>query len=176
MYKTMIDKRFAIAALFLLGGGMVWGQSTPSEPLECGEWQWPAVQSPCPEVQVKQKHDHTPKPQYRHYGWDTVIDCNTREGIVLSCMPYIPVQYFNGTYTVDEIPYNPPDSTFCLTYGAALANMNDPNRKKMPIRPMVAPAMEYIRYFMPAAMASPVISCSTSATTSCQEIIKISNR
>lgn len=133
MYKMMINKKFAFAALFLLCGGMVWGQSTPSEPLECGEWQWPAVQSPCPEVQVKQKHDHTPKPQYRHYGWDTVIDCNTREGIVLSCMPYIPVQYFNGTYTVDEIPYNPPDTTFCLTYGAALANMNDPNRKKMPI-------------------------------------------
>lgn len=110
----MITKRFAFAVLFLLCGGAVFGQSTPSTPIDCGEYQWPAVQSPCPEVQIKQKHDHTPKPQYRHYGWDTVIDCHTREGIVLSCMPYIPVQYFNGTYTVDQIPYNPPDTTFSL--------------------------------------------------------------
>ena len=129
----MISKRFAIAVLFLLCGGMAFGQSTPSTPLNCGEYQWPEVQSPCPEVQIKQKHDHTSKPQYRHNGWDTVIDCNTREGIELSCMPYIPVQYFNGTYTVDQIPYNPPDTTFCLTYGAALTNMNDPYRKRMDI-------------------------------------------
>ena len=113
MYKTMIDKRIALAVLFMLCGGMAFGQSQPSTPLDCGEYQWPAVQSPCPEVQIKQRHDHTPKPQYRHYGWDTVIDCNTREGIELSCMPYIPVQKFNGTYTVDEIPFNPPDPTFC---------------------------------------------------------------
>lgn len=129
----MISKRFTIAVLFLLCGGLAFGQSTPSTPLNCGEYQWPEVQSPCPEVQIKQKHDHTSKPQYRHNGWDTVIDCNTREGIELSCMPYIPVQYFNGTYTVDQIPYNPPDTTFCLTYGAALTNMNDPYRKRMDI-------------------------------------------
>lgn len=148
MYKTMINKRIHLAALFLLCGGMAFGQSQPSTPLDCGEYQWPAVQSPCPEVQIKQKHDHTPKPQYRHNGWDTVIDCNTREGIELSCMPYIPVQRFNGTYTVDQIPYNPPDTTFCLTYGAALTNMNDPYRKRMDINSddVFAPSYTTIPY------------------------------
>ena len=129
----MINKRFHLALLFLLCGGMAFGQSQPSTPLECGEYQWPAVQSPCPEVQIKQKHDHTPKPQYRHNGWDTVIDCNTREGIELSCMPYIPVQRFNGTYTVDQIPYNPPDTTFYLNYNAAI-DANNPYKKKLAIQ------------------------------------------
>lgn len=133
MYKTMIDKRIALAVLFMLCGGMAFGQSQPSTPLDCGEYQWPAVQSPCPEVQIKQKHDHTPKPQYRHNGWDTVIDCNTREGIELSCMPYIPVQRFNGTYTVDQIPYNPPDTTFYLNYNAAI-DANNPYKKKLAIQ------------------------------------------
>lgn len=128
----MISKRFTITVLFLLCGGLAFGQSTPSTPLNCGEYQWPEVQSPCPEVQIKQKHDHTSKPQYRHNGWDTVIDCNTREGIELSCMPYIPVQYFNGTYTVDQIPYNPPDTTFYLNYNPAV-DANNPYKKKLAI-------------------------------------------
>ena len=133
----MINKRFSLAILFLLCGSMAFGQpsfgpSDPSDPIDCGEYQWPLVQSPCPEVQIKQKHDHTPKPQYRHYGWDTVIDCNTRDGIVLSCTPYIPVQYFNGQYTVDEIPYNPPDTTFYLHYNAAI-DASNPYKVKMPI-------------------------------------------
>lgn len=112
MTNNKITKQFLIGAIFMVIGIAVRGQSTPSTPLNCGEYQWPAVQSPCPEVQIKQKHDHTPLPQYRHEGWDTVIDCTTRDGIILSCMPYIPVQFFFGQYTVDEIPYNPPDTTF----------------------------------------------------------------
>ena len=88
-----------------------YGPSDPSEPMECGQYQWPMVQSPCPEVQIKQKHDHTPLKQYRVNGWDTVVTCTQTE-LELSCMPYIPVQYFNGQYTVDTIPFDPPDPTF----------------------------------------------------------------
>ena len=89
------------------------GPSDPSVPPECGNYQWPMVQSPCPEVQIKQKHDHTPLKQYRSQGWDTVVDC-IHHTLELSCMPYIPVQYFNGQYTVDTIPFDPPDPTFAL--------------------------------------------------------------
>ena len=89
------------------------GSSDPSPKLECGEYQWPEVQSACPEVQIKQKHDHTSKPVYRKEGWDTAVTCK-QHSIVLSCMPFIPTQYFNGQYTVDTIPYDPPDTTFYL--------------------------------------------------------------
>ncbi|MBP5527307.1 MAG: gliding motility-associated C-terminal domain-containing protein [Bacteroidales bacterium] len=140
-------KRLLVAVLLLAACGSLkaqnystWGTSHPSPETMCDDYQWPPVVNPCPDVQIKQKHEKTSN--YRsnlwnndpNFPWDTVIDCNTREsGIILSCMPYIPVQYFNGYYAVDTIPYNPPDTTFCFTLGAALANMNDPNKKKMPI-------------------------------------------
>ena len=90
-----------------------WGPSDPGPTYECGDYQWPLTQSPCPEVQIKQKHDHTPFRQYQAQGWDTAVTCNTRR-ITLSCMPYLPTQWFNGQYTVDQIPYDPPDTTFAL--------------------------------------------------------------
>lgn len=65
----------------------------------------------CPEVRIAQKYDHTP--MYSHLGWDTVVNCSSPT-IELTCDPFIPVQYFNGTYTVEEIPFNPPDTTFYL--------------------------------------------------------------
>lgn len=108
MHKTKTIKNFIFTAILVLIGSTVSGQT------DCELYQWPEAISPCPEVQIKQKHDHTPKLQYRQKGWDTVIDCNTREGIILTCMPYIPVQYFGGTYTVEQIPFNPPDTTFYL--------------------------------------------------------------
>ncbi len=93
--------------------GTNWTSSDPSVQHECGDYQWPLVQSPCPEVQIKQKHDHTPMKQYQAQGWDTAVNCSNAL-IELSCMPFIPVQYFNGHYTVDTIPYDPPDPTFAL--------------------------------------------------------------
>lgn len=69
------------------------------------------VVSPCPEVLVEQKYDHVPYAQYRFRGWDTVVTC-TEPTIELSAEPYIPVQYFTGTYTVEQVPYNPPDTSF----------------------------------------------------------------
>ena len=113
-----------LAAWPLLGQGQTdpFGPSDTTVKNDCGIYQWPEVQSPCPEVQIKQKHDHTPIKEYRDQGWDTAVTCNTRT-IVLSCMPYRPVQEFNGQYTVDEIPFDPPDSTF--SYGKQLPNSDD---------------------------------------------------
>lgn len=69
------------------------------------------VVSPCPEVLIDQKYDHVGSFRYRQKGWDTVVTCNTTT-LELSSEPYIPVQYFNGTYTVESVPYNPPDTSF----------------------------------------------------------------
>lgn len=66
---------------------------------------------PCPGVKIIQKHNHTPLPYYRQQGWDTVVTCNQEE-ITLTVMPFVPTQFFQGTYTVASIPYDPPDPTF----------------------------------------------------------------
>lgn len=104
------------------GAQSPFGNSDTTPAQQCGPYQWPEVLAPCPEVQIKQKHDHTPLIQYRRQGWDTVVTCvNTQ--LELSCMPYTPVQYFNGGYYVDVIPYDPPDTTFY--YGTNLPNNSD---------------------------------------------------
>lgn len=114
-----IMKRISALALSLvLMGGIAEAQSTnhvysQCEELDCGEYQWPLVQVPCPEVQIKQKHDHTSLPQYRINGWDTVVTCTQRQ-LILSVTPYLPVEKFYGYYCVEQIPYNPPDTSFCL--------------------------------------------------------------
>ena len=100
---------FLTAALILMGGSAYAQTSSPSPAIECGEYYWPM--NPCPEVQIKQKHNHTPKIRYRREGWDTAVTC-TQDQLVLSCMPYIPVKRYQGLYYVDTIPYNPPDTTF----------------------------------------------------------------
>lgn len=115
---------FALAVLAMMCCGKAAAQSTPSPELECGEYLWPVNRVPCPEVQIKQKHDHTPLARYRRRGFDTVVTC-TQEQLVLSCTPYIPAQYFNGTYFVDQIPFNPPDTTFSL--GTRMPPMADDN-------------------------------------------------
>ena len=78
------------------------------------------VVSPCPEVKIEQKPDYIIEHDdayyhqninYRNRGWDTVVDCNNHT-LELSAEPYIPVQYFNGTYTVEQVPYNPADTSF----------------------------------------------------------------
>lgn len=124
----MKTKAFIISGVIsfmLLSGAMSnvqaqCGNSTPSTPWDCDpEYLWPPTIQPCPEVQIKQKHDHTSKREYRELGWDTAVTCNTTS-LVLSCTPYIPVQNFNGCYTVDEITYNPADPTF---HGGSLLNI-----------------------------------------------------
>lgn len=66
--------------------------------------------------------------RYRAQGWDTAVTCKQTQ-IVLSVEPYIPVQFFNGTYFVTEIPYNPPDPTFYINY----TGTDTPTKKKMNI-------------------------------------------
>ena len=116
------------AALLLTAAGAQaqtfdeWGTSDTTPAWDCGQYQWPEVLAPCPEVQIKQKHDHTPQQKYLERGWDTAVTCTQRE-LILSCMPYLPVQFFNGQYTVDEIPYDPADTTF--HFGAQLPNDDD---------------------------------------------------
>ena len=107
----MNKKYIILTAASLLMAGVANAQFGPSEPTpvpQCGEYMW--AQSPCPEVQIKQKHDHTSL--FASQGWDTVVAENGE--LILSCMPYVPVKYFNGQYTVDEITYDPADPTFSL--------------------------------------------------------------
>lgn len=74
------------------------------------------VFNPCPDIIINERVDHVPYPQYAEQGWDTVINRMNHGTIMLTAEPYIPVQYFNGTYIVEQIPYNPPDTTFYLNY------------------------------------------------------------
>lgn len=67
--------------------------------------------NPCPDVVFNERVDHVPLARYRQLGWDTVVNCENPT-IEISAEPYIPVQYFNGTYKVESVPYNPPDPTF----------------------------------------------------------------
>ncbi len=113
IYSILITAAVWVAAPCGAQGQTPIGPSEPSVEHECGIYQWPLVQSPCPEVQIKQKHDHTPLKQYQSQGWDTVVTCAQRT-LTLTCMPFLPVQYFNGKYTVDTIPFDPPDPTFAL--------------------------------------------------------------
>lgn len=65
----------------------------------------------CPEITIDEKYDHTPSTLYQLNGWDTAITCSVRS-IVLNATPFITTQHFNGTYLIEPIPYNPPDTSF----------------------------------------------------------------
>lgn len=147
MRKHFIIKGIALTVMVLMASGIVHGQSDPTPPQDCGEYQWPEVMSPCPEVQIKQKHDHTSQYRYRQNGWDTVVSCAERE-LVLSCMPYIPARRFSGTYYVDEIPFNPPDPSFYLNYNPT-TDANNPYKKKLAISSDDAWAPSYINIAFP---------------------------
>lgn len=124
MTKRKIFRGFIIAAALTLGSGYSQAQED-----DCADYVWPEVIEPCPEVQIKQKHDHTPKISYRREGWDTVVTC-TQTSLTLSCMPYIPTKFFNGTYIVEEIPYSPTDTSYYINY----PGFDTPNLKKVPIQ------------------------------------------
>ena len=125
-----------LAAALLLSLNMAqaqfteWGTSDPTPVQNCGDYQWPEVWAPCPEVQVKQKHDHTPLARYRLYHFDTVVT-NCISEITLTCTPYIPVQFFNGQYTVDEIPYAPVDTSFSMANNISTRQQIPINRDDM---------------------------------------------
>ena len=101
MKKSQIFKLVAAVAMVAtaLGGGDAKAQGTFN---------------PCPDIIINERVDHVPFPQYAEHNWDTVINRKNHGTIMLTAEPYIPVQYFNGTYLVEEVPYNPPDTTFAL--------------------------------------------------------------
>lgn len=53
--------------------------------------------------------------------YDTTVNCSNPE-IILRSNAFVPVQRFNGTYTVEEIPYNPADPSF--HQGQQLSNIS----------------------------------------------------
>ena len=110
MTKTQIFKVVAVAMVTAaIFGGSAKAQETFN---------------PCPQIIINERVDHVPFPQYSNQGWDTVINRRNHGTIMLTAEPYIPVQYFNGTYLVEQIPYNPPDTTFSLGTRVA-ANVDD---------------------------------------------------
>lgn len=100
MTKRLIFKTMAVAAIAAAS--------------LCGSAKAQGVFNPCPDIIINERVDHVPYPQYAEQGWDTVINRMNHSTIMLTAEPYIPVQYFNGTYLVEEVPYNPPDTTFAL--------------------------------------------------------------
>ena len=82
------------------------------------------VVKPCPEVLINEKYDHVRQRQYQNMGWDTAITCRDPQ-IILTSEPFIPVEKFNGTYEVTEIPYDPPDPTFSRGTRMPLATDDD---------------------------------------------------
>ena len=123
-YRASLLFLLLIAPVGVAAQSSAWwcGTSDPAPKHDCGVYQWPEVSVACPDVQIKQKHDHTPNIRYRDEGWDTAVTC-VKPSIELSVMPYIPSQYFNGQYYVDTIPYDPPDTTFY--FGTQLPNDDD---------------------------------------------------
>ena len=65
----------------------------------------------CPEITIDEKYDHAPSLVDRLNHWDTLVNCRNRT-LTLHATPFITTQHFNGTYLVESIPYNPPDTTF----------------------------------------------------------------
>ena len=69
------------------------------------------VYGQCPEITITEKYDHTPSLVCRQNGWDTIVNCKVST-LQLHAVPFITTQHFNGTYLVESIPYNPPDTSF----------------------------------------------------------------
>lgn len=74
----------------------------------------------CPNITIRNKYDHTRSATHIMQNWDTAVNC-TNPSIVLRTDAFVTTQMFNGTYTVESIPYNPPDSTF--HQGTRLSNI-----------------------------------------------------
>lgn len=98
-------KSWVVLALLAACGGGATAQTVVYD-------SFPVV--PCPDVKINEKYDHVGSPAYSSRGWDTAVTYTTRE-LTLTSEPYIPVQFFNGKYTVTQIPYNPPDPSFFLS-------------------------------------------------------------
>ncbi len=65
----------------------------------------------CPQITINEKYDHTRSALCVANGWDTTVDCRNAS-LILNATYFITAEKFNGTYLVEEIPYNPVDTTF----------------------------------------------------------------
>lgn len=65
----------------------------------------------CPEITIDEKYDHVQSAFCRAHNWDTMVNC-INSSLVLNATPFITAQHFNGQYQVEQIPYNPVDTTF----------------------------------------------------------------
>jgi gliding motility-associated-like protein len=90
---TRFKKALALTVigLFTTIGGKAWAQ--------------------CPEITIDEKYDHQRSAICVENGWDTTVDCRNAS-LVLHVTYFITAEKFNGTYLVEEIPYNPVDTTF----------------------------------------------------------------
>ena len=74
----------------------------------------------CPNISIRNKNDHIPNAIHQMQHWDTAVTC-ANPSIVLRTDAFVTTQNFNGIYTVESIPYNPPDPTF--QQGTRLSNI-----------------------------------------------------
>lgn len=75
----------------------------------------------CPEIKINEKYTTQIHDIYNINHWDTAVDCNN-PGINLSVDATLTTQNFNGTYLVEEIPYNPPEP---FTFGTRMPLSTD---------------------------------------------------
>lgn len=81
------------------------------------------VQAQCPEVKIKEKYEvRLLHPNYVLNGWDTAVDCNNEFIVLTADTSALTTQNFNGTYKVEEIPYNPPEP---FTFGTRMPLSTD---------------------------------------------------
>lgn len=69
------------------------------------------LQAQCPQITINEKYDHQRSAVCIDNGWDTMVNC-THSRIMLNATYFVTAEKFNGTYLVEEIPYNPVDTTF----------------------------------------------------------------
>lgn len=70
-----------------------------------------SLQAQCPEITINEKYDHNRSAICVVNGWDTTVNCKNA-AMVLNATYFVTAEKFNGTYLVEEIPYNPVDTTF----------------------------------------------------------------
>lgn len=97
MHISLLNKRLLLVSLLFVFG--------------CG-----GAYSQCPNITIRERVDHVRSRFCRQNGWDTVVNCRNKT-LVLNADVFITTQHFNGTYLVEEIPYNPPEP---FTFGTRM--------------------------------------------------------
>lgn len=69
------------------------------------------IQAQCPQITINEKYDHNRSAVCVANGWDTMVNC-INSSLTLNATYFVTAEKFNGTYQVEEIPYNPVDTTF----------------------------------------------------------------